>query len=184
MYTQSMDSEISYFEPSTTSTNDSLSGYFGDWEGHSRDSYCPQIASWESPPTKPKSPDASAPELLPTACPRPQRPASMRRDAELDFSSKHTSHRSSTASSKTKRYGIVPHASPTLGEEAAARLDNLLRNSLSNTEDILAAMYNPNWDVASLQKWYKATSQSSADLALFKIIFSLRYTHDEPSPLG
>ena len=45
-------------------------------------------------------------------------------------------------------------------------------------------MYNPNWDLSSLQKWYKATKQTPADLALLKIMFSLRYTPDECSPLG
>lgn len=84
---------------------------------------------------------------------------------------------------KARRRGIVPHADLALGDDAITRLDSLLNDSMSNTEDILAAMYSADWDAASLQKWYEQSTQSPADLALFKIMFSLRYTLDDPSPL-
>lgn len=87
------------------------------------------------------------------------------------------------AARRSKRYGIVPYADPQIGEEAVSHLDSLLQSPMSNTEDILAAMYNPDWDAASLQKWYEQSSRSPSDLALFKIMFSLRYTIDEPSPI-
>lgn len=75
-------------------------------------------------------------------------------------------------------------STPSTGDAAASELDNVLRNSNSETEAILAAMYNPDWDLSSLQKWYKSTQQTPADLALLKIMFSLRYTPDDCSPLG
>jgi len=77
----------------------------------------------------------------------------------------------------------VPYADPKTGEGAVARLDSLLQNTMSNTEDILAAMYSPDWDAASLQDWYEQSARGPSDLALFKIMFSLRYTIDEPSPI-
>jgi len=77
----------------------------------------------------------------------------------------------------------VPNADPQTGEDAVARLHGLLQNSMSNTEDILAAMYSSDWDATSLQKWYDQSPQGPSDLALFKIMFSLRYTIDDPSPI-
>lgn len=154
------------------------SGYFEGWDGKSRDSYCPEIASTSSSPTRSHNSEETPtlePELLPTACPRQSRPQSIRRDAELEQPNK-TARRS-------KRYGIVPSADPQVGEEAAARLDSLLQNPMSNTEDILNAMYSSDWDVASLQTWYEQSARGPSDLALFKIMFSLRYTIDDPSPI-
>ena len=77
---------------------------------------------------------------------------------------------------------LVFHQVPLAGKEAVHRLNDLLQNSMSNTEDLLGAMYNPQWDAESLQNWYEQSAKSPADLALFKIMFSLRYTIDEPSP--
>ena len=151
------------------------SGYFEGWEGQTRDSYCPQIASPSNSPAKSKH-DSAEPELLPTACSRPRRPGSIRRDAQIEPSERLTS--------KTRRYGIVPYASTSPGKAATAQLDHLLNDAMSNTEDILSAMYDPGWDVNSLQQWYRSTPQGPADLALFKIMFSLRYTLDEPSPVA
>lgn len=77
----------------------------------------------------------------------------------------------------------MPYADPLAGKEAVLRLNDLLGNSMSNTEDILAAMYNPDWDAESLQNWYEQSAKCPADLVLFKIMFSLRYTVEDPSPL-
>lgn len=74
---------------------------------------------------------------------------------------------------------MVPYADSFPGDQAITQLNKQLENSMSNTEDLLAAMYNPGWDIASLQKWYEQSSRTPADLALFKIMFSLRYTPDE-----
>jgi len=80
---------------------------------------------------------------------------------------------------KKKRHGIVPYADTQPGEVAMAQLNGLLQNPMSNTEDILGAMYNSEWDISSLQRWYEQSAQTPSDLALFKIMFSLRYTPDE-----
>lgn len=85
---------------------------------------------------------------------------------------------------RTKRYGIVPYADPNTGNHAVTNLNTVLDNSMSNTEDILAAMYSPDWDASSLQRWYDQSRKGPSDLALFKIMFSLRYTLDEPSPIS
>jgi len=178
-HTESIDSEVSYFDPSTSSSaGDTWSGYFEGWNGKSRDSYCPHIASASSSPTRSQNSDETPtfePELLPSACPRQSRPQSIRRDAEVEQPTK--------AARRSKRYGIVPYADPQTGKEAVARLDSLLQNNMSNTEDILAAMYSSDWDAASLQDWYEQSPRGPSDLALFKIMFSLRYTIDEPSPI-
>ncbi|KAJ9653562.1 hypothetical protein H2198_007282 [Neophaeococcomyces mojaviensis] len=174
-YADSTDSEISYFEPSTTSTCDSWTGYFEGWQGDSQDHFCPQIASQNNSPsrTKENQHDQSLVEedLLPTACSRRQRPTSVRMEGSYLSPI--------TRPAKKKRFGIVPHADSYTGNEAIARLNGLLQSSMSNTEDILAAMYNSEWDISSLQKWYEQSSRTPSDLALFKIMFSLRYTPDE-----
>ena len=77
----------------------------------------------------------------------------------------------------------MPYADEVAGVNAAAALDKQLSNPLSNTEDILAAMYSADWDATSLQKWYEHSQKTPADLALFKIMFSLRYSADDTSPL-
>jgi len=99
----------------------------------------------------------------------------MRRDPEPEQPTK-TARRS-------KRYGIVPYAEAQAGEQATARLNGFLHDPMSNTEDILAAMYSSDWDISSLQDWYEQSAQGPSDLALFKIMFSLRYTIDDPSPI-
>ncbi|KAK5076340.1 hypothetical protein LTS08_006971 [Lithohypha guttulata] len=181
--TDSLDSETSFFDLSTSSTTDgSWSGYFDGWTDQAQDNYCPEIVSASNSPTRSAESDKTPlfdPEgLLPNACPRSSRPASVRSGANVAASTQ-----PSRRSMKARRRGIVPHADLALGDDAITRLDSLLNNSMSNTEDILAAMYSADWDAASLQKWYEQSTQSPADLALFKIMFSLRYTFDDPSPL-
>lgn len=155
------------------------SGYFEGWQDQSHDSYCPEIASASNSPKRTTSSEKTltfhSDELLPSACPRRPRPASVRRDVGFDDVPK--------PPKRTKRHGIVPYADDQVGEEAVSQLNMMLDNSMSNTEDLLAAMYNPAWDAASLQKWYSQSRKGPAELALFKIMFSLRYTTENPSPL-
>lgn len=178
----SMDSEISYFDPSSsTSTCDSWSGYFDGWDGWSKDSFCPQIVSQNSSPARsnqvqqleetPKAHTKMEEQLLPTACSRRRRPISVRMEGSYMSPMPRPV--------KKKRFGIVPLADTFPGDEAISQLNKQLDNSMSNTEDLLAAMYNPGWDIASLQRWYEQSSRTPSDLALFKIMFSLRYTPDE-----
>lgn len=110
-------------------------------------------------------------ELLPTACPRRRHRSEGNADAKR--------HRSKRSTINTKRFGMVACADPETGDEAITQLNESLQNNMSNTEDILSAMYNPDWDVASLQKWYHQSLKTPADLALLKIMFSLRYTTEE-----
>lgn len=156
------------------------SGYFEGWDESTQDGYCPEIASASNSPTRTdqsdETPKYDADSLLPSACLGKTRPMSIRRNAEIQQSPLPSRRR-------TKRYGIVPYADPDPGNVAVTNLNDLLHNSMSNTEDILAAMYSPDWDAASLQKWYDQSQKSPADLALFKIMFSLRYTIEETSPL-
>lgn len=113
-------------------------------------------------------------ELLPTACPRRRHRSEGHKDVKLS--------RSKRGTISTKRFGMVASADPHPGDTAIEQMNISLLNSMSNTEDILSAMYNPNWDVASLQKWYHTSAQTPADLALFKIMFSLRYTVEDITP--
>lgn len=178
-YSESTDSETSFFDPSTSSSaGDTWSGYFEGWDGQSRDSYCPEIASASNSPTRSQSTEETPtfePRLLPTACPRQSRPTSIRGNAEPEQPNK--------AVRRSKRYGIVPYAESQAGERATVRLNSLLHDPMSNTEDILAAMYSSDWDISSLQDWYEQSARGPSDLALFKIMFSLRYTIDNPSPI-
>lgn len=118
-------------------------------------------------------------DLLPTACPH-RRHRSEGHHNERHQNQEKTHRRRGTIS--TKRFGMVAAADPHPGDVAITQMNTSLLNSMSNTEDILSAMYNPNWDVASLQKWYHASAQTPADLALFKIMFSLRYTVEDVIP--
>lgn len=178
----SMDSEISYFDPSsTTSTSDSWSGYFDGWDGWPQDHFCPQIVSENTSPARsaniqlpkePQQPNSKQEEhLLPSACARRRRPVSVRMEGSYMSPMPRPV--------KKKRFGIVPLADTLPGEEAISQLNQQLEDSMSNTEDLLAAMYDPRWDIASLQRWYEQSSRTPSDLALFKIMFSLRYTPDE-----
>lgn len=199
-YTESTDSETSFFDASTSTPSDTWvstiydvsfmyqpanvqqSGYFEGWDHQqTRDNYCPQIASPSDSPVR--AGHASTPkfvddddELLPTA--RPHR----RHRSEGNADAKHK--RNKRATINTKRFGMVACADPQTGDEAITQLNTSLQNSMSNTEDILSAMYNPDWDVASLQKWYHQSSKTPADLALLKIMFSLRYTAEEIVPIS
>lgn len=158
-------------------TDLSQSSYFENWDARSEDTYVPHIVTTSSsrwhnetshhahskseninlpPPTKKRRPGV-------TSVPPPQR-------------------KPMHAESKAKRYGLVSHGNVQTEDEAISRLNGLLNNSSATTEDILAAMYNSSWDVASLQRWYQKSRRSPADLALYKIMFSLRYSpEDTPS---
>lgn len=176
-------------------TDLSQSSYFENWDTQSQDTYVPQIittsssrwhneashhahsksehsARWHNepshhahskseqinlpPPTKKRRPGVSS-------VPPPQR-------------------KPMHAESKAKRYGLVSHGNVQTEDEAISRLDGLLNNSSAATEDILAAMYNSSWDVASLQRWYQKSKRSPSDLALYKIMFSLRYSPEDSTP--
>lgn len=160
----------------------SQSSYFENWDVQSEDTYVPQIITTSSsrwhnetshhttshhthsrseqiklaPPTKKRRPAVAS-------VPPPQR-------------------KPMHAESRAKRYGLISHGNVQTEDEAISRLDSLLNNSSAATEDILAAMYNSSWDVASLQRWYQKSRRSPADLALYKIMFSLRYSPEDTTP--
>lgn len=158
------------------------SGYFDGWDQQTRDDYCPQIAaSTDNSPVRAGHASTPVPkfvqddeELLPTACPRRRHRSEGHRDAKLA--------RNKRTTISTKRFGMVASADPHSGDVAINQMNTSIQNAMSNTEDILSAMYNPDWDVASLQKWYHQSAQTPADLALFKIMFSLRYTVEDVLP--
>lgn len=180
-HTESTDSETSFFDTSTCTPTDTWSGYFEGWDQPTKDNYCPQIASASNSPVRAGHASTPAPkfmddheELLPTACPRRRHRSEGNADAKY--------HRSKRSTINTKRFGMVACDDPQTVDGAISQLNKSLHNSFSNTEDILSAMYNPDWDMASLQKWYQQSPRTPADLALLKIMFSLRYTAEEFVP--
>lgn len=197
-YVDSADSEISFFETASSSTSDSWvssaivgwiddrtnftqSSYFESWESQQQDDYCPQIASVNNSPSRPAhSTDTRMldddDDLLPAAVTRKQRNSD---HDMMDLPQQSRPARQSARQSKVKRLGIVPYADSKPGECAVQQMNELLFNSSTSTEDILGAMYNPNWDLQSLQQWYNNSYRTPADLALYKIMFSLRYTPEE-----
>lgn len=153
------------------------SSYFGNWEPPRQDDYCPLIVSADSSPSRPTHGRDGllfyeADDLLPSACPR--------KSQGLECTMAEATYKRNTVrQSKAKRMGIAPRADSQPGKDAARRMDQLLYDTSSSTEDLLAAMYNPSWDLKSLQQWYDNSQQTPADLALYKIMYSLKYTPEE-----
>lgn len=171
----SMDSEFSYFDTGSTSASDGWSSYFEGWEPKEQtgsfvtEIVRPTSSKWINE-NGPHKYSRSAEISLPPA-PKPRRP-------EIK-STPPASRAPVHVSTKSRRYGLVSMGDPKIEDEAINKFNVLLQNSSASTEDILAAMYNPTWDVAALQRWYQASPKGPSDLALYKIMFSLRYSPEE-----